>query len=612
MGLYQILICLLLLITFITPYVLVSGGECSAKDNERAEDERDKLAKEAIEILHRKIDDDENGDLDLYESDEFLREELEYGGDFERHESLFKKDQLINKEDLWNTWSASQVCNWTTGQMVGWLVDHLDLKQYVNTFEVNAVDGKMLPRLAVNHAQIIQKVLGISNPVHRHKISINAMDVVLFGPPKQHNSYIKDWTLVISVVLAVGGCWFAYVQHRYSQYHAQQMMKELESLQKAEDSLREYQERLEREKKEHQMTLQEKSKIEAELNAKAKEVKEKEFTDGDSSSELQEKLLKARADFEEMSQGFFKPSAALQQWLQLTYEVEVRYYNTKRTAAERQLMTAKEVCEKIRKKRSTFLGSFRIAHSGTLDDIDQRIVSARSSLHEVTSDLKERLHRWSQIEQLCNFSITNNNGYNALRLMLFGLEDSVKVAESTLSMGIEEGDEDVPPNYLSVTGGTMTPSSSSSQLLKLDNTLSGSLPNVSRKPVLASPSEDVTFTLGDESDQTGGSVSLPSSISMNLGQQRSTTTSVLNSNTSNSRPKSLPISHSDGSLRELSNSNGTSGKKGRKDAYKKASRGILNEEDTMSIDGSETEGEVKKKRKIRIPVLHKVEKLKTC
>ncbi|XP_071950677.1 stromal interaction molecule homolog [Antedon mediterranea] len=597
MGVHRIVSCLFLF-TLITPYVFVSGGECIAKEIE--EDLRDKLAKEAIEILHKKIDDDQNGDLDLYESDEFLREELEYGGDFERHESLFEKDHLINKDDLWNTWTSSQVCNWTTEQMVEWLVDRLELEQYSETFQVNAVDGKMLPRLAVNHVQIMQKVLGILNPVHRHKISINAMDVVLFGPPKKPNNYIKDWTLVISVLLAVGGCFFAYVQHRYSQSHAQQVLKELESLQRAEDSLREYQERLEREQEEHQMTLQEKRKIEAELKAKAKE---NEIFEG-SPSELQEQLLKVKADFEEMNQGCFKPPLVLQQWLQFTHEIELRYYKMKKAAAEKQLSTAKEVCEKIRKKRNAFLGSFRIAHGGTLDDIDQRIHSARSALNEVTSDLKERLHRWSQIEQLCNFDITNNSGYPTLHAVLYSTEE--------LSMGgTEEGEEDVPPNYLTAISGscTMTPSGSGCHLSKLDGKLSGSLPNVSRKQTSPISNKDITFIVGDESCTSGAT--LPSSAPVSLGQHRSVTAPILNYNSSNSRPKTLPISQSDSSLRELSN--GSLGKKTIKDANKIKTKKILNEEDTMSSDSTETDGEIKKKkRKIRIPVvLKKSDKPKT-
>ena len=40
-----------------------------------------------------------------------------------------------------------------------------------------------------------------------------------------------------SLIIALGGCWFAYIQHKYSKEHMTKMMKDLESLQKAEESL---------------------------------------------------------------------------------------------------------------------------------------------------------------------------------------------------------------------------------------------------------------------------------------------------------------------------------------------------------------------------------------
>ncbi len=57
------------------------------------------------------------------------------------------------------------------------------------------------------------------------------------------HSYIKDIALVASLIIAVGGCWFAYVHHHYSQNHVKKMMKDLETLQRAEDALQELQEK---------------------------------------------------------------------------------------------------------------------------------------------------------------------------------------------------------------------------------------------------------------------------------------------------------------------------------------------------------------------------------
>lgn len=60
------------------------------------------------------------------------------------------------------------------------------------------------------------------------------------GP--QHN-LMKDFVLMVSIVIGVGGCWFAYVQNKCSKVHISQMMKDLESLQNAEQSLLDLQSR---------------------------------------------------------------------------------------------------------------------------------------------------------------------------------------------------------------------------------------------------------------------------------------------------------------------------------------------------------------------------------
>lgn len=105
---------------------------------------------------------------------------------------------------------------------------------------------------------------------------------------------------------------------------------------------------------------------------------------------------------------------ALQKWLQLTHEVEVQYYNIKKQNAEKQLLVAKEGAEKIKKKRNTLFGTFHVAHSSSLDDVDHKILTAKQALSEVTAALRERLHRWQQIELLCGFQIVNNPGIHTL------------------------------------------------------------------------------------------------------------------------------------------------------------------------------------------------------
>ncbi|XP_078601688.1 stromal interaction molecule 1-like isoform X3 [Branchiostoma floridae x Branchiostoma japonicum] len=416
----------------------VHSRDVSLDEEEQCTDEcrqeKDRLGLEALHTLHRMLDDDHNGNVDLSESDEFLRDELHYQDGSERQSTFHRsgEDKFISVDDLWTAWKHSEVYNWTVEHTVAWLVNAVELPQYAATFETNAVDGSALPRLAVNNPHFLTTILGITNPVHRQKIALKAMDVVLFGPAKQGHSYIKDTALVLSLVIAIGGCWFAFVQHRFSQGHIKKMMREMESLQKAEETLGEMQARLQQAEEEQQTVVEEKMNLEAKMreemtNAKQeaerlKMVRENTETEINRLRIAEEELYQVRQALrkaeKELERRSWHPPTSLQQWLQLTYELELKNYSNKRLAAETQFAEAKESCEKIRKKRITVMGALKIAHTSSLDEVDKRIAKARSALQEVTSDLKERLVRWRKIEKLCGFNIITNPGLTALSQVL--------------------------------------------------------------------------------------------------------------------------------------------------------------------------------------------------
>lgn len=193
----------------------------------------DKSGFEAIKWLHNQLDDDANGNVDITESDEFLRDELHYENANDRHRNFHGNDKHISVDELWKSWKISEVHNWTVDETLDWLSTSLELPQYVDIFLNNKVDGTTLPRLT-NHQFI--SALGIKDPIHRQKISLKAMDVVLFGPPKMHN-YLKDIILVISCIIAIGGLWHAVITNRYSRKHLQKMYKDMDSLPKALNQL---------------------------------------------------------------------------------------------------------------------------------------------------------------------------------------------------------------------------------------------------------------------------------------------------------------------------------------------------------------------------------------
>ena len=144
---------------------------------------------------------------------------------------------------MWDVWWKSEVHNWTVDQTAEWLIKSVGLPQYEATFRVHEVSGAKLPQVAVG-SSYLTKVLGVSNPIHRSKITLKAMDVVLFGPPKETSSIVKDMILTSLLVLAIALLGYAYKQNKKSQEHLRRMMTDLEGLSKAEDCLRDLQVKL--------------------------------------------------------------------------------------------------------------------------------------------------------------------------------------------------------------------------------------------------------------------------------------------------------------------------------------------------------------------------------
>ncbi|NWR38136.1 STIM1 protein, partial [Tachuris rubrigastra] len=399
-------------------------------DKPLCHDEDEQLSFEAVRNIHKQMDDDANGNVDVEESDEFLREDLNYHDPAVKHSTFHGEDKLISVEDLWKAWKTSEVYNWTVDEVVQWLITYVELPQYEETFRKLQLSGHAMPRLAVNNATMMGTVLKMTDRSHRQKLQLKALDTVLFGPPllTRHN-HLKDFMLVVSIVIGVGGCWFAYIQNRYSKEHMKKMMKDLEGLHRAEQSLHDLQERLQKAQEEHRSVEVEKVHLEKKLQdeisiAKQEAHRLRELREGTENElsrqkyaeqELEQvRMALKNAEKELESHCSWAAPEALQKWLQLTHEVEVQYYNIKKQNAEKQLLVAKEGAEKIKKKRNTLFGTFHVAHSSSLDDVDHKILTAKQALSEVTAALRERLHRWQQIELLCGFQIVNNPGLHSL------------------------------------------------------------------------------------------------------------------------------------------------------------------------------------------------------
>ncbi|KAM9733643.1 stromal interaction molecule 1a isoform 2-T2 [Menidia menidia] len=437
-------------------------------DEPLCKDENAILSFEAIRSIHKRMDDDENGNVDVLETDGFLREDLKYHDPKAKHSSFHGDDQFISVEDLWNAWKGSEVFNWTVDEVVTWLITYVELPQYVDAFRKMNFNGSALPRLALKNTTLTLSILKILDRSHVQKLQLKSMDTVLFGAPlmNRHN-HLKDFMLVVSIVIGMGGCWFAYIQNRYSKDHMKKMMKDLEGLQRAEQSLHDLQQKLQIAQEEHRTVEVEKvnleQKLRDEINAAKQEAQRlrdlREGTENELSRQkyAEEELEQVRmalkkAEKELESRSGWSPPESLQKWLQLTHEVEVQYYNIKKQNAERQLLMAKEGAEKIKKKRNTLFGTFHVAHSSSLDDVDHKILAAKQALGEVTAALRERLHRWQQIEILTGFTIVNNPGLPSLASAL-NLDPSFMGGRATpqhfvMSDDMDDLDEGILPASL--------------------------------------------------------------------------------------------------------------------------------------------------------------------
>uniref|UniRef100_A0A673IBM1 Stromal interaction molecule 1-like n=1 Tax=Sinocyclocheilus rhinocerous TaxID=307959 RepID=A0A673IBM1_9TELE len=444
-------------------YGFFLSSELCGIDELLCHDENALLSFEAIRSIHKDMDDDADGSVDVTETDGFLREDLKYQDPKGKHNSFHRADMLITVEDMWNSWKASEVYSWTVEEAEKWLINCVELPQYVDSFRKNDISGKALPRLAVKNATLLLSVLKIPDRSHAQKLQLKALDTVLFGSPMSRHSHLKDLMLVVSIIIGVGGCWFAYIQNRNSRDHVGKMMKDFEGLQRAEQSLLDLQQKLQIAQEEHHTVAEEKVNLEREMRneidaAKQEAQRLRELREGTvnelsrqkyAEQELEQvRMALKKAERELELRSGWSPPEALQKWLQLTHEVEVQYYNIKKQQAERQLIVAKEGAEKIKKKRGTIFGTFHVAHSSSLDDVDHKILSAKQALGEVTAALREKLHRWQKIEILTGFNIVNNPGMSSLASALnldpafLGIRPAVP-QHLLLSNDLDDMDEDI-------------------------------------------------------------------------------------------------------------------------------------------------------------------------
>lgn len=419
-----------------------SLASSSSHDREAVVDVNELDTYKAIRILHKKLDVDDDGEVDDFESKKFLESDNKDTGMNNRdgaystaHKLRYLhqdgKDRSISVDELWEAWKNSPVHNWTTSETIYWLENYVELPECTPLFEQMSINGTLLPRLATD-SQFIHK-LGITDPSARQRISIKAMDVVLFGSPKFVNSSkTRDIIVSIVTVIAILACCVFYKRSIQSQKALQAVQDHLESLQRAEDQMQDLQQELDKALKAQEAVLTEKRNLEHQLQmhrqlSASSNLSEqsksssalnncKNISNGDSISldaayvdKLEDEVKSLRKELEETLQSNeakkFRAPLPLRSLLRATYNIESQYYNEKKAHLETKATEVKLKNQKLQKKKTSFLGYYKMAQENSLEDDINNILEVKEEIMQVTKEIKERSERWRAIEELCGCSL---------------------------------------------------------------------------------------------------------------------------------------------------------------------------------------------------------------
>uniref|UniRef100_A0A914CUF7 SAM domain-containing protein n=1 Tax=Acrobeloides nanus TaxID=290746 RepID=A0A914CUF7_9BILA len=338
----------------------------------------------AIKELHRLMDDDQSGSIDRFESADFLTEDLKIGGSdrSQREKAFHHDDDAITVDDLWEMWFEKSEREWDEKQLVEWLTNVVKLPQYVNNFVTSKVTGIALPRMALQNSSYISNVIGIKNFVHRQKIQLKALDLVLFGF-HDSNSRLKDYALALLLVILVSVL-IIFKMHRNK---AHRRMEELSSM------------------------LSELKSMENDFAGAEKRFEERRASgELENIQELKNQLKEAEKRLE-MS-DYESVTISLQPLLRRTYELELSYLRQQNLKCLEELEDAKDFLDKMRKKQGSLMNSLKLAtgaNAGT-DSIDARIFDLKSRMGKIKLSMDECHQRWIEIETLCGFSISGSFG----------------------------------------------------------------------------------------------------------------------------------------------------------------------------------------------------------
>ncbi|CAL8080178.1 unnamed protein product [Calicophoron daubneyi] len=463
---------------------------------------------EALGQIHKYLDDDKNGEVDSKETEKFVREEYSLSERSKKPRLLSDDDPLVSLDDLWAMWRKNPAFNWDAKQTLRWLSENVELPQYEDMFTRHAVDGKSLPLLAMQNMSYLTNVLLIRNPIHKRKLMLKALDAILFGPPPKKvlistQASVVTASLGFFTVAVIG---FTHWMCHSSSDDKRGSSSNTDTLTGAEQALKQLQQNLEELERircslnnseviaqlsnsnnlsdpkqsvhrngdtsasSNPSSIDQQSVEQRKITSSAQSFGEKfsripsgtqlyDHVDWDSgpvfvSSDLTressvwnlsevEEHFPSRRLIQTDSAGW-TVSAELRLWLQLTYALEVQEYKKRKTDAEAQLNITRQACKRLHKKRYNILGSVRLIHSDSLDELEQRLLDARMVLEHLQEELRERSIRWARIESLVGSQLRSNLDVTKLRHLLSLSTFSSKTQSSSLPVASSLTSKDLP------------------------------------------------------------------------------------------------------------------------------------------------------------------------
>eukprot|EP01134_Creolimax_fragrantissima_P001191 CFRG1191T1 len=385
---------------------------------------------DAIASLHKQIDADNDGVVNLHESEGFLhslvtndRERKKKDKAFHKFDSDADDDDFVSVGELQAAWLLSEVRSWSVQDTVAWVAAKPELQKYAPVFLEKKVSGRLLPIIAMGKGKMLTK-WGFT-PEDAEKLSQAIILETLFPSPPSFKA--KDVVLVVCLLLlpmAGFGLWATSKGSKELDTQLQQMKEKLEyatlQLEKetrndkfsgADDgttmSIHNSDDDLLSNTSIGGLTNQLPSGMNSpQRNVSHSALNEIERTDKLREQEAEILALKLKLQqLNEKTRQDMKHHQRTRHILRESYGREVKYWKDSARKAEEGLYEASSEYEKITKHQKRFMGTFRLAHGVSMEQLHESVQLALDRQRRSKQDKEDMLSRWESLDEMFHLGI---------------------------------------------------------------------------------------------------------------------------------------------------------------------------------------------------------------